>query len=300
MLTLAQFIPGSPVSPVPVGYSPSGYRIYDAAPWQGGNIGIPDAVSPMPASPYSVLSIPAYWRAMNFLATNLASFPRSVHKDGARRTADEEAHPLERLLKRRPNTCQNATIFWRTLFFHAGHTGNGYAEIRRSAALPAALLNLLPEDVCPFRYDLTPEEREDVRRRFGAVIPEGAQQFYLHRPTKRVLMAADVIHLQALGYDGMAGLEPTALHAETFQRASTIHRYQTKYLQKGTVIRGAVEIPQGVSEAQAQQIVDTIKGFFTGPNAERDVIVLSDGATLKNATLSPQQSQLVEQGAHVT
>src|SRR5690349_6674796 len=91
-----------PVKQIPLGFAPSGVRVYDAAPWMGGDI-VPNAVVPMDVSAYSTLSIPAYWRAMNFLSTNLASFARSVRKNGARRKPDEQAHPLERLLRRRPN-----------------------------------------------------------------------------------------------------------------------------------------------------------------------------------------------------
>jgi HK97 family phage portal protein len=281
--------------------SPNGVPVFNASPWYP-SYPIANAVTPTPISPYSVLNIPAYWRAMNFLSTNLASFGRSVHKDGAKRTADEPAHPLERLLKRRPNACQNATIFWRTLFFHAAHRGNGFAEIvREGAGQPAGLRNLSPDEVSPFRYEFTADEKRELRRS-GLIIDDtrGAQQFYLDRLSKRVLLGADVIHLQALGYDGMSGMDPTALHSETFQRAATIGRYQTKYLQKGTVIRGSVEIPHTASEEQVKDIVSTIRTFFTGPDAERDVMVLSDGAKLNNKTLTPRESQLVEQGAYVT
>jgi HK97 family phage portal protein len=248
--------------------------------------GNPAAVlRPMDISHYSALSIPAYWRAVNFLADNLASFPRSVQKDGARRTPDQRPHPLERLLSRRPNQLQNSFIFWRTLFLHAAHTGNGFAEIQRGARFePMALHNRLPEDVAPFRFD------------HG----QGQQQYYYIREGARIVPAADMIHLQALGWDGQSGADPVALHAETFQRASAIGRYQVKYLQQGTVIRGAIEIPAGVSDDQVAQIVDTLRGYFRGPDAERDVIVLSDGARLNNATLSPQESQLVEQSTSTT
>lgn len=265
-------------------YTPNGIRIYNA-----GITGSSDAVPPMPISSYSILSIPAYWRAMRFLSENLASFPRSVRQAGAKPKPGGDPHPLTRLLQRRPNACQNATIFWRTLFFHAAHSGNGYAEIvRPDLYRPAALRNLMPEDIWPFRYD-----REDGR---------GALQYYLDRSRRpaRILVAADVVHLQSLGYDGMMGTDVVSLHSETFQRAATLNRYQTKYLQKGTVIRGAIEIPTGVTKEQTTEIVNVIKDFFTGPNAERDVIVLSDGAKLNNQTLSASESQLVEQGANVT
>jgi HK97 family phage portal protein len=196
----------------------------------------------------------------------------------------EETHPLEKLLERRPNGYQNPTTFWRTLFLHAIHAGNGYGRIERTGAKPAAMHNLPPEDVWPFRYDAGK----------GA----GVEQWYLFRPTKDVYPASDIIHLAGVGWDGMCGLDPVWLHSGTFQRAATLDRYTTRYLQRGTVIRGAIQIPQGVSEEQVEQVVATIRTYFSGADAERDVIVLSEGATLNNATLSPQESQLVQQGVY--
>jgi HK97 family phage portal protein len=250
--------------------------VYDAQPGT--------TVPPMVLNPYSTLSIPAYWRAINFLSENLASFPRAVHKGGSK---TEDLPTLTRLLSRRPNGYQNSFCFWRTLFAHAAHYGNGYARIERQpmSYRPAALHNLMPEDVWPFRYD-----RGDG---------EGPGQYYLHRPTQTVLPGADVLHLSALSYDGMSGLDPVSLHSSTFQRAGTMDRFQTRYLQRGTVVRGAIEIPMEASEEQVAQMVDKLRSYFSGPDAERDVIVLTGGAKLNNTTISPQESQLIQQGAHV-
>ncbi len=233
---------------------------------------------------YSVLSIPAYKRAVTFLAENLASFGRSVRKDGAKL---DVAHPLDKLLNRRPNGYQNALIFWRTLFFHAAHTGNGYARIDREGitARPAALHNLLPEDVTPFRWE--PEE--------GA----SPLQFYYHRTTKSAIVGADVLHLQCLSHDGMSAMDPVALHDRAFQRAATIEKFQVQYLKNGTVVRGAVEIPGAMTPEQRQEIRAVLRTYRGGENDD-DVMILSDGAKLSNAGVSAQQSQLVEQGAAST
>lgn len=232
---------------------------------------------------YSSLSVPAYKRAICFLADNLASFPRSVRRDGSKQGVD---HPLNRLLKRRPNRYQTAVQFWRTLYFHTAHTGNGYARIQREGPTfrPAALHLLLPEDVLPFRYDEG----------------NGPEQFYFHRPSKTVIAGDDVLHIHAgLSYDGMAGMDPVSLHEQTFQRATTLERFQVQFLRKGTIIRGAVEIPGGMTPEQRAEIKAVLR-TYRGAEADDDVLVLSDGAKLTNATTSPEQSQLVQQGAAVT
>lgn len=261
--------------------TPSGQsiRVVDVIGGPAGRVAVP----PTLINCYSALSIPAYKRAITFLADNLASFPRGVRQDGAKPAA---AHPLDGMLKRRPNGYQSPFVFWRTLFFHVAHTANGYARIERDGTFrPIALHNLLPEDVCPFRV-----QRDDSN---------SPAQFYVHRPTKTVLPGADVVHLQALSYDGQCGIDPICLHERTFQRAATLEKYQVQFLQNGSIVRGAIEVPVSMTEDQIADVRATLRRF-RGSDGEDDVLILTDGAKLNNATLTPQQSQLVEQTAAST
>lgn len=236
-----------------------------------------------PINPYSALAIPAYRRAVSFLANNMASFPRSVRLNGAKPT---NAHPLDKLLRRRPNQLQNPTIFWRTLFLHAVHAGNGYAKITRDAiGRPIAFNNLMPDDIRPFRYD--------------PLDGSGIAQWYLHWPTKTAIPCDDMIHLSSLSFDGQAGMDPIALHEGAFQRAATLERYQTLFLQKGSVVRGAVEIPGSLTEDQMRTFRAVLK-TFRGPDSEDDLLILTDSAKLNNATITPEESQLVEQSQEAT
>lgn len=251
------------------------------------NGGYGHAVPPMLLTPYSALTVPAYKRAMAFLSENLASFPRSVRKDGAKPT---EGHRLDKMLNRRPNSLQNAFVFWRTIYFHAAHTGNGYARIQRHeiTSEPVALHTLLPEDICPVRWE--PGDGSPTL------------QLYYHKPTRTPLLGVDVLHLQGLGHDGMAAMDPVALHESTLQRAATIERFQTQFLRNGTIIRGSLEIPGSITKEQREQIKAVLRTFRAGTGNEDgdDILILTDGGKLNNATTSPQQAQLVEQGAAST
>jgi HK97 family phage portal protein len=240
-------------------------------------------IPPTLINAYSALTVPAYRRAVTFLSVNLASFPRSVRLDGAK---DADGHPLDGLLKRRPNGLQTSFVFWRTMFYHAAHHGNGYAMIQRSSSgAPIALKLLAPECIIPFRY--TPEGGE-------------TQQWYFHKPTKTAIPGADMVHfIGPLSHDGMTGTDPVELFERTFQRAATLERYSTAYLQRGTVIRGAVEIPEVVSPEVIAQIKAEL-AKFRGDSQDDDILVLSAGAKMNNETVSPQDSQLIEMGTATT
>ena len=253
-------------------------RVIDVADPSRGNV-----LNEIVINSYSSLTITAYWCAMNFIAKNMARFPRSVVDPDA--AEDAPPHPLTSLLKKRPNGYQNPFRFWATWFFHAAHTGNGYAWIERAGQRPLALHNAKPEDVYPFRFT-----------------PEGGttEQFYLLKRSKKIVAGADMLHLTGLSYDGQSGIDPVDLHQGTFQRGSMIDRYQTKFLQKGTVVRGSIEIPGDVPDDKLQLMKSYLREKFYGIDAEEDVIVLTFGGQLKNATLDPEKSQMVEQARHST
>jgi HK97 family phage portal protein len=242
-------------------------------------------VPPIPINFYSTLSVPAWFRAVKFLADNLAAFPRSISKDGVK---SDTPHPLQKLLRREPNGYQTPLMLWRTWFFHAAHFWNGYIRVERNPMTqePVSLHNWMPERVIPFRVNMN-----DGR---------GWSQWYGDIQTREVYRGADVLHLSTVSYDGMCGMDPTVMHSGTFQRASTIDRFQTRYLQKGTMIKGSIEIPTEVDDDLVDEITKRIKEQFAGPDAEKDVLILSGGAKLNNQGLSPQESQLVEQSAQVT
>jgi len=247
----------------------TGYLIYDT--------NTPGVIGPAVINAYTTLCIPAYWRAMDFLTKNLTCFPRSI-----RREEVAVKHRLLKLLTRRPNTYQNSTLFWGTLYFHWSHYHNAFAWIERDSQFnPIALHNRIPEMVAPFRYlddDGNP-----------------SSWYWIGGMKARVVPAADMLHLHGMSYDGIGGFNPIFILAETFERSRLLDRYVTRYLTRGSMIRGSIEIPAGASKEQQEQIVSTIRTSFQGADAERDVLVLSDGATLKNSTLSPRDSELGKQ-----
>ena len=248
-------------------------------------------IPPITITPFSALAVPAFRRAVDLLSNLLASLPRSVVKEGAKLTA---AHPLDGLLRRRANECQTAADLWSAWFFHAVMSGNGYLRVDRQGFWPTGLHNLLPEDVAPFR----------VRHADGVV-----RQWYVYVPTRplpgqrstEILPAADVLHLKGISHDGMMGVDPVSLHAPTFQRASTLDRFQTKYLQNGTVLRGVLGFKKKLSPEQVDEARAMVRRFkLTSEGEFDDVLILHDDATFANATLTPQASQTVEQQAALT
>jgi HK97 family phage portal protein len=243
-------------------------------------------LSPVIVNTYSGLQIPAFWRAMEFLANNLASFPISVQLDGK-----TVPHALNAFFSLQANRLQSAYTLWKTWFFHGEHTGNGFAYIRRPDPTSQEVIGihtLLTEETVPYR-----------------LIPQGgtiwdASIWYWHGPSKLAIPAADVLHYKSqISYDGFVGYSPIQVFAMTLRRALQLEVYAVKWLEKGSFVRGSIELPQGTTREQADEIISTIQNYRAS-TGDRDVMVLSGGATLKNNTVSPVDSQLIQQGEEVT
>jgi HK97 family phage portal protein len=269
-MDLRSFSPDNISSPT------GGFMFYDS--------NTPNVLGPSVVNAYTTLSIPSYWRAMNFIACNLASFPRRIVKDGE----EIPNHRLTKIISRKPNPYQSGNLFWRTLFFHRSHYSNGFAEIIRDTQFnPVALVTVRPEQCLPFRW-----------------LPEGEELpltfYFVGGANSHVVPASDFIHFSGLSYDGMSGFNPVWLLQETLERGRLVDRYITRFLTKGSVVRGAVEFPGGVTKDQVEAAVTILRQFMTGADAERDIMVLSQGAKLSNNSIPNQQSQLIELTQHIT
>jgi len=205
----------------------------------------------------------------------MASFPRSVRKNDI-----DVPHRLDKLLKRKPNPYQSPFSFWRTLYFAKYHYANGYAEIERDSLFNvAAIHNRPPEIVSPFRWI------EDD----GSI----SQWYIVGGLRPHVVPSQDFIHLSNLSYDGMVGINHVWLHQETFERSSLINRYVTRYLVKGSVIRGAIEIDATATDAQVETILNNLRRA-KGADAEDDTLLLTGGAKFNNKSADNQQSQIIQ------
>jgi HK97 family phage portal protein len=249
----------------------NGFNIVDSNGYSGF---LPPAINA-----YSVLTIPSYWRASNFLANNLMAFPRTVVKAGVK-----VAHRADGVLSGKPNQYQNGSSFWRTLWFHATHYGAGFAKIVNNGGR-TSLHNLMPDTVVPYRMGSGEPDQWTSH-------PEGWEQWYFLRTTKEILHSSEVIHISGISYNGMTGFNPVVYLRDTFQRALMQDQYYSRFLQKGTIVRGSIEIPTGVNDQQAAEILKLISQKHQGVNADNDVLILSGGAKLNNQTLSPKDSEL--------
>ncbi len=234
---------------------------------------------------YSVLSIPAFWCGVRFLSETLASLPKAVYRmDDEGRARRPVRHPLNALLSRKSNAFQTPFVAFETFHSHSVVHGNGYLIIERDERTqrPVGLHNMNPLSVTPFRYD-------------------GAQYYWLRgqrgkdgKPKNLALHGSDVCHLPGLGFDGMTGFPVVWLMYEALELARNNQRFASKYLRRGTQVQGSIEIPGSATKEQVDQIRERLRSFHAGIESDYNHMILTGGASLKNATIPPEQSQLLQ------
>lgn len=233
------------------------------------------------------MAIPAFYSGVRFLCETLAGLPAEVCKVGGK-VRTPVLHPINTLLNKRINPLTIPYVVKETLYHHAIVWGNGFAYIRRDKTYKTTgIYTLTPDLVMPFRW--RPDPTDDNPD------PEWSQYYQIGgRENVAVVPAADIIHIPGLGFDGLAGYPVVFLLAETLQLARNAQRYGAKYLQKGTQVRQTIEIPMGATEEQIQQTLALVNKRHGGIDSEYDTAILTGGATMKNNTIPPQQSQLIE------
>ncbi len=235
---------------------------------------------------WSVLTLPSFYRGVNFLAQTLASLPKAIYRERGP-SCQPAKHPLNKILQHKANSyLQTPFVLFETFMAHAIIHGNGYQYIDRDEKTNAVkgLYNVNPQCVTPFRY-------------------LGQQWYYVAGGTPDndekksvILPASSVNHLPGLGFDGMCGYPLIFLMAEALDLARNTQKFAGRYLRSGTQMAGAIEVPATATNDQVAAIQAAIKsrhGGISSPNGS-DLMVLSGGAHLSNTTINPEQSQLLE------
>lgn len=220
---------------------------------------------------YSVLNIPPFYSGDRFLSELMARLPIIPCIDTDQGIKEDYSHWTYVLLNRKMNDYASPFVTKRTYQSHTNCYGNGYLYIDRSGT-KVKLVNLDPQAVTPVRI-------------------EGVKWFWL--PEAKLLLAnEDVLHLTITSYDGVVGLNPIQLLAETFERLQCLQTYSLKYFKNGTQINGVIEVPTPLTGPQLETMKNAWQQRYSGALGTGGTPILPFGAKWVNTTTNNDQSQL--------
>jgi HK97 family phage portal protein len=225
----------------------------------------------------TVPTIGAYYAGVGVLCSDISSIPFQVMRrepDGSQ--VVDESHPVHELVYCEPDPGEpemSAMAWVASSVWHLNTLGNAYSRIRRDGYLrPTGLVLLDPRKVTPKRssygklyYDVDGEK----------VLPQ------------------DILHVAAVGYDGIVGKSPITQSRETLGVTMAVEKFGASYFGNGINPSGIVEIPEELDELQTRAFRAGINREHQGPYSSNKFMLLQGGAKFTPTSLTNEDAQFL-------
>ena len=233
----------------------------------------------------SAMQISTVYACVRVLAESIAGLPLHVYqcgKNGSREKATD--HPLYFLLHDEPNPEMTSFVFRETLMTHLLLWGNAYAQIIRDGrGQVIALYPLMPD-----RMRVDRDENGQIYYRYQL----GADESHLDKAGTVDLSPKDVLHIPALGFDGLVGYSPIAMARNSIGMAIACEDFGASFFRNGAAPSGVLEHP-GVLK-NPEKLRAAWEAQYGGSRNSGRVAVLEEGMKFNPIAIPPEQAQFLE------
>lgn len=226
----------------------------------------------------TAMQLSAVHGCVRVITSALSILPLHLYREGDDGRERDNAHPLRRLLNLQPNPRFTSSAFRKYVGKSNLLRGDGFAEILRGRGNSVAgFLPHHPDDVLV--------ERQGER----------LQYYVFDQGKARGVQQEDMIHVPGLGFNGVRSESVVTHYARNaVGGALAADRHASKFFESGTMQRFGIEqkgkmSPEGI-EALRNQWVDT----YGGSNNSNKPLLLTEGAQIKELSLSATDAQLLE------
>ncbi len=224
------------------------------------------------------MQICAVYACVRVIAETIASLPLHIYertKDGKHFVAAD--HPLERLLHDEPNTEMTSFTWRETMLTHLLLWGNSYNQIVRSGK--SGILSL---------YPLLPDMMTVDRTENGELI----YSYTMMEGEPVALKAGEVLHIPALGFDGVQGYSPIALEKGALSMAMAAEEYGGSFFKNGAMPGGVLEHPHRPKDMDA--VKRSWNEAYGGSGNSGKVAVLYEGMKFSRISMPNSEAQFLE------
>ena len=234
---------------------------------------------------HSALQMSAVYACIRLLSETLAQLPLNIR----RRTADGSelatSHPLFNILHNTPSPWMTSFSWRNSVMSHRVGWGNGYSYIiRNQLGEPRALLPLLPDRTYPQIIDNQLKYQTQINE-----IPLEADP-------------ADVLHVPALGFDGLVGISPICLHRLSIGLGIAAQKFGAKMYSSGSMLSGVLKHPGRLKRkaerpddpSPVERLRKQWRDLYSGLENAGSVAVLEEGMDFQKTAINPVDAQYVE------
>lgn len=241
------------------------------------------SISGQTVNEFSAMRVSAVYACVRILAESIASLPLHVYqyKDGGKERVPN--HPLYFLLHDAPNHEMTSFIFRETLMTHLLLWGNCYAQIIRD--MSGRVIGLYP--LLPNRMTVERDDNNEIIYRYTPTTAES--QF--DKSAQVTLQRREVLHIPALGFDGIQGYSPIAMARNAIGVAIACEEFGAKFFENDARPSGILKHPGTIKNPD--KLRDSWQTAFSGANHGKTA-VLEEGVTYESISIPPDDAQFLD------
>lgn len=246
--------------------------------------GLMDAVfidnqSTAPIRPQRAIQTSAVYACVRVLSETVSTLPLVLYRSTKVGSEKATSHPLYDLLHFEPNSYQNSVQFFEQAMAHAVLWGNFYAEIQRDVRT-GRVIGLYPLNP----WQVTPR-----------LVSDGFTMRKVYDVAGKQLSDEEIFHFPALGWDGVKGVSPIALHRSTLHMTLNAEEFGANFFKNGTRISGVLKHPGNLSKDAATRLRESWQKTYGGKGNAGKVAVLEEGMDFTALTMPLADAQFIEQ-----
>lgn len=239
-----------------------------------------DTAAGVHISPRVAMKNTTVLRCVSLIAFSVGMLPLHLIEKETKKKA--EAHPLYRILHRKPNNWQTAFEFRTLMQQRALVDGDAFALIIRTGNRIAYLVPIA-------RARVAVKQRDDWSLEYHVTRPSGAVN---------VLEQRDVFHLRyGMSEDGFTGLSLVRQAAEAIALAQQTERAAARLFKNGMITGQIFRHPDKLSPEAFERLKKSIDAREGAENAFK-TMVLEEGMDVKEGGTTGRASQHIEQRKH--
>lgn len=242
------------------------------------------SISGQTVNEFSAMRVSAVYACVRILAESIAALPLHVYeyRNGGKERAVN--HPLYFLLHDAPNDEMTSFTFRETLTTHMLFHGNGYAQIVRDNG--GRIFGLYP--LMPNR---TTVERDDNNQIVYRYLPTTAESQF-DKSAQVTLRRQDVLHIPALGFNGLIGFSPIAMARNAIGVAIATEEFGAKFFEHGARPSGILTHPGTVKNPDVLR--ESWQSVYGGSENSGKVAILEEGMKYESISIPPNDAQFLE------
>lgn len=244
--------------------------------------GVSPSASGMAVTPVSAMRVAAVFACVQKIAGAIATLPIHVYKTDGDIKVRQPRDALWFLLNESPCSQYTAASHWEGASMAQLLRGDGYTWIKRG-------LNNGPREFLPLPWStVTPELQTN-----------GTVKYFINWPEMGIrtwVEPYEILHFPGFGFDGLKSMSVITHAAKAaVGNALAMDEYSGKFFANGAHPSISLEAPAKMSPDQITAMQQAFARKYSGlDNAHKFPLVLTEGITAKELSLSAEDAQLLE------